>query len=276
MAARKRSNSSSLLKKRSRDRKLQALFSKPVLAGSVCLIIIFSGIYLSGIISELYLKISQSTAQMTKKIGFQIKTIHIIGRTKTPLAILQKAMVFQKGDHIFNQDMHLAKDRIEQIDWVKSAIVTRTFPDTLTIILEERTPIALWKQHKKYYLVDANGAVIKSNQIELYANLPLVSGDGAAQHIDKTLEVLKKFPELKKRINSMIRVRNRRWDIILFKSLIVKLPEDIGTVTALDVSFTQLESLLKQKKLTADSQGYIDLRIPEKIIVPKNFNTKIK
>jgi len=185
-------------------------------------------------------------------------------------------MIFQKGDHIFNQDMHLAKDRIEQIDWVKSAIVTRTFPDTLTIILEERTPIALWKQHKKYYLVDANGAVIKSNQIELYANLPLVSGDGAAQHIDKTLEVLKKFPELKKRINSMIRIRNRRWDIILFKSLIVKLPEDIGTVTALDVSFTQLESLLKQKKLTDDSQGYIDLRIPEKIIVPKNFNTKIK
>ncbi len=272
MTVRKRSNS--LLKKRSRDRKLQVVFSKPVLAGAICIIIILSGIYLSGIVSETYLKIIKSISKTTKKIGFQIKIIDIIGRTKTPLAVLQRAMIFQKGDHIFNQDMILAKDRIEQIDWVKSAMITRTFPDTLTITLEERTPIALWKQHKTYYLVDADGVVIKSNQIEQYANLPLVSGDGAAQHIDKTLDVLKKFPELKKKIKSMIRIRNRRWDLILFHSLVVKLPEDIGAVAALDVSFAQLEALINQNKITANSQGYIDLRIPEKITVPKDLNTK--
>ena len=72
----------------------------------------------------------------------------------------------------------------------------------------------------------------------------------------------------------MIRIRNRRWDIILFKSLIVKLPEDIGTASALDVSFTQLEGLMSQNKITAASKGYIDLRIPEKITVPKDLNTK--
>lgn len=276
MKIRKRSNSSPLLKKRSRDRKLQVIFSKPVLAGAIAVIIIFSGIYLSGIVSEIYLKTTQSTADTVKKIGFHIKTINIIGRTKTPFTVLQKAMMFQKGDHIFNQDMNLAKDRIEQTDWVKSAIITRTFPDTLTVIIEERTPIALWKQHKKYFLVDAEGAIIKSNQLEQYAHLPLVSGDGAAQHIDKTLEVLKQFPEFKKKIKSMIRIRNRRWDMILFKSLIVKLPEDIGTVDSLHVSFTQLEMLIKKNKLTPESQGYVDLRIPEKITAPKDLNSKAK
>lgn len=276
MKIRKRSNSSPLLKKRSRDRKLQVIFSKPVLAGAITVIIIFSGIYLSGIVSEIYLKTTQSTADTVKKLGFHIKAINIIGRTKTPLTVLQKAMIFQKGDHIFNQDMNLAKDRIEQTDWVKSAIITRTFPDTLTVIIEERIPIALWKQHKKYFLVDAEGAIIKSNQLEQYAHLPLVSGDGAAQHIDKTLEVLKQFPELKKKIKSMIRIRNRRWDMILFKSLIVKLPEDIGTVGSLYVSFTQLEMLIKQNKLTPESQGYVDLRIPEKITAPKDLNSKAK
>ena len=77
-------------------------------------------------------------------------------------------------------------------------------------------------------------------------------------------------------MTSMIRIRNRRWDIILFKSLIVKLPEDIGTVAPLDVSFAKLEVLINQNKITASSQGYIDLRIPEKITVPKDLNSKIQ
>jgi cell division protein FtsQ len=272
MAIRKRSHSSQLLKKRSRDRKLQIVFSTPVLVSAASILIIFLGIYLSGFISKTYEAILQSFYEVTKTIGFQVKTIKIIGMQKTPQNILQNATMLKKGDHILNQDIILMKDRIEQIDWVKKATVTRTFPDTVTIYIEERTPIALWKQSNKYYLVDSEGVVIKSNQIEKYAHLPLVSGEGAAQHIDKTLDVLKHFPDLKKKIKSMIRIRNRRWDIILFKSFVVKLPEDIRTITALETALTQLGKLLNQKRITAESKGYIDLRIPGKIIVSGNLN----
>ncbi|HCU06969.1 MAG TPA: hypothetical protein DIC42_05265 [Holosporales bacterium] len=272
MAIRKRPYTSPLLKKRSRNRKLQIVFSTPVLVSAASILIIFLGIYLSGFISQTYEKIVKSFYDVTKTIGFQVKTINIIGLYKTPHADLQNAIMIKKGDHILNQDILLIKDRVEQIDWVKNATITRTFPDTLTIYLEERTPIALWKQSNKYYLVDSEGVVIKNNQIGGYANLPLVSGEGAAQHIDKTLDVLKKFPDLKKKIKSMIRIRNRRWDIILFKSFIVKLPEDIRTVAALETSFTQLGKLINQKKITADSKGYIDLRIPGKITVSGTLN----
>lgn len=271
MATRKRSYTSPLLKKRSRNRKLQILFSTPVLVSTALIFTIFLGVYLSDVISQTYEKIVSSFYDMTKTMGFQVKTINIIGMHKTPHNVLQNAIIIKKGDHILNQDIMLIKDRVEQIDWVKNATITRTFPNTLTVYLEERTPIALWKQSNKYYLVDSEGVVIKNNQIGGYAHLPLVSGEGAAQHIDKTLDVLKQFPDLKKRIKSIIRIRNRRWDIILFKSFIVKLPEDIRTIAPLEAAFTQLEKLMNQKKITAESKGYIDLRIPGKITVSGNL-----
>ncbi|MDP2193658.1 MAG: FtsQ-type POTRA domain-containing protein, partial [Alphaproteobacteria bacterium] len=206
-------------------------------------------------IMTFYHSIQNGFKSTSVKIGFRIDKLAIHGKDKTPDHILNQAIGLRKGDYIFENDLTIIKNNLEKVDWIKSARIKRTLPNIIDIYIQERQPIALWKHKKEYYLVDEEGVAIQINSLEPYRSLPLISGDGAAQSIEKTLEIVEKFPCIRKVIKSFIRIRHRRWDMIIFQTFIVKLPDDMNDFRQLEHALKKLDTLIQQNKITPKMHG---------------------
>jgi cell division septal protein FtsQ len=82
------------------------------------------------------------------------------------------------GENILSLDIEGLKGRLRVSPWVESAHVRRTLPDTLSIDIVERQPVAL-AEIDRLYLMDAGGSLI-----EMYGprtadfDLPIVRGLG--------------------------------------------------------------------------------------------------
>ena len=123
-------------------------------------------------------------------------------------------------------DTDAAKERLEQVPWVKHAQVMRLLPSTLQVVIEERIPFAVWQSQGKTYVVDVEGAVIAPAVREAYASLPLVVGEGAGKNAADLFETLKPFDSVTKQMVAALRVGDRRWTLKLSSGVDVMLPDD--------------------------------------------------
>ena len=60
-----------------------------------------------------------------------------------------------------------------------SATVKRQLPGVIFIQLMERQPVALWQHHQRHYLVDEQGVIISSDNLQGFARLPIIVGGDA-------------------------------------------------------------------------------------------------
>ena len=68
------------------------------------------------------------------------------------------------------------RDRLLGYGWVKDARVSRRLPDTLTIQIVERRPVALWQHQQRFALIDITGRPLATTGLDRFAALPVVVG----------------------------------------------------------------------------------------------------
>ena len=56
-------------------------------------------------------------------------------------------------------------------------------------------------------------------------DLPLIAGEGAEQHVPEALALLAETGPVATRVRGLVRVGERRWDLVLDRDQVVKLPE---------------------------------------------------
>ena len=166
----------------------------------------------------------------------------------------------QKGSPIHNFDSTKIRKKIESMDWVEKAEITRFLNGTINITILEKSPIALWKKDNDLFLIDVKGQIIEKNDPNNPSNLLLILGDGAPEHINNLLSILKKFPNIHKNIRYAQRISNRRWDLGLKNHSTVLLPEKNYALTLEKLSKLETKENILSKKAS------IDMRIPKKII----------
>ncbi len=119
------------------------------------------------------------------------------------------------------------KTQVEKIDIVRSAKVRLTSNGLIEVAVEVRKPVALQRIGKKIFLVDRNGAkvdeiVSRSERLDL----PLLVGKGADEKVEEGLLLLLETKSLIARVRGLVRIGERRWDIILDRNQIIKLPQE--------------------------------------------------
>jgi len=67
-----------------------------------------------------------------------------------------------KGKSLLDLPVDRAQARLAEIPQVKSVSISRSFPQSVTIRVEERTPAAYWVVNSREYVVDAEGFVLNS------------------------------------------------------------------------------------------------------------------
>lgn len=195
--------------------------------------------------------------------GFSVQEVTVKGRVHASAPDLVQALGVAKGDPIFGLDTDGARERIEKLDWVKTATVTRLLPDTVHVVITERVPFAIWQRGGNLTVVDRDGHSITDKDVANYATLPLIVGFGAAREAPALLSLMQKEqPELLARVRAFVRVGERRWNIRLENGVDVKLPE-----TGIERALNDVVTLDRQYKIFSRDIQSIDLRLADRVSI---------
>jgi len=216
--------------------------------------------------------VSQSAVTTTGRMGFRLTDVLMEGRRNAPVKKILEAVNVQVGDPLFACDPYTIKQHLEEISWIRQATVKRQLPGIIFIQLTERQPVALWQHHQKHYLVDEQGVIIGSDNLQAFGKLPVIVGGDAPVHAPHILHLLEKFPGIRRKLTALVRVGGRRWDLHL-DQLHIKLPE-----TKVEEALVRLDVLIKQKKVNLAKVSVIDLKLDGQIVVtlPPSAALKLK
>lgn len=198
-------------------------------------------------------------------LGFKIDDIVITGRDKTAKQDILNALQLSRETNILNLDLRDLQQKVEQLPWVRHAVIKRRFfPNIIQIDIRERQVQSIWQLDHKFRPIDGEGNVIEADYTPDHPIL-LIVGEGAPENITALMKSITDDQNIFQRIKVANYISGRRWNIVLDdveNGITVKLPEkhiDEAWKKLLKLNTTQ--GLLK-RKLTI-----IDLRFPNKVIV---------
>ncbi|MBV8739769.1 MAG: FtsQ-type POTRA domain-containing protein, partial [Alphaproteobacteria bacterium] len=210
----------------------------------------------------LFARASTYLLQTTATLGLRVADIRVEGRATTDRDTILDALNARPGTPLLAVDPARAKQQLESLPWVRSAVIERRFPDTIYVRLVEREPMALWQHHGKLDLIDRSGAVISVTRLDRFAKLPLVVGEDAPAHANELLTMLAREPDLAAHVTAAIRVGGRRWNLRLDNAIDVLLPADDPAAAWAGLAGLQRNSAILQRDVQA-----IDMRLPDRLVV---------
>lgn len=219
--------------------------------------ILWSGGYV-GLLGE---RVSRMTGDATVAAGFKIERITALGLDQTSENDVLGAVGPVIGASIAHFDPFAAQARVEELGWVRSAAVSRLWPNTIHVSVREREPAAVWQLSGALHLIDQSGAVIREIDAFEYSNLPLIVGAGAPGSASGMLKALRSEPSLWGAASALIRVGDRRWNVRLKSGADVKFPE-----TGYESAVRDLARLHAAYGLLDQKLEYIDLRDPNHLV----------
>ena len=126
----------------------------------------------------------------------------------------------------FDIDLTAARLRIEALDAVKRADLRVRSGGVLQVVITERVPVAVWRTDEGLTLVDDTGYRVAGLTARTdRPDLPLIAGTGAAQATPEALDLFAAAGPLGPRIRGLVRMGERRWDIVLDRNQRILLPE---------------------------------------------------
>ncbi|MBS7813558.1 cell division protein FtsQ/DivIB [Roseococcus pinisoli] len=203
-----------------------------------------------------------SLASLGRGPGFSIQEIRIEGREFSPREALLTAIATTPGEPILDFDPAAAKERLERIAWVEHAHVERRLPGTILIRLVERRAFAVWQKDRQFALIDREGRVMATEQLQAFGPLPLVVGAGAERAAAAMIDLLRSAPEIADRVQAIVRVSERRWNLRLQNGADVMLPEGHE-----EAAITRLAELQARDKLLDRPLAALDMRLPDRLVV---------
>ncbi len=126
----------------------------------------------------------------------------------------------------FDLDLPGMQARIAELDAVARVDVRIRSGGVLQVDIVERQPAAVWRAEGGLELLDGEGhrvAVIASRLDR--PELPLLAGLGAEQAVPEALALLAAAAPVAERIRGLLRVGERRWDLVLDRDQRIMLPE---------------------------------------------------
>ena len=135
---------------------------------------------------------------------------------------IKKKLNFLYKENLFFLNIEDIEKNLKGETFIESFSIKKIYPNTLKIVILEKTPIAVLQNKKKKYFISDKGDLINYINIEVYKDLPIVFGNGEDFYtLYKELKNIK-FPL--EMIKSFYFFDSGRWDLILHDEKVIKLP----------------------------------------------------
>ena len=194
--------------------------------------------------------------------GLALQEIRIEGREFAPREALLAAIGITPGEAMLDFNPGAARRRLEQIAWVETAHVERRLPGTILVRISERRAFAVWQRDGRFSVIDREGRVMATERLEAFGPLPLVVGLGAERVAAPMIDLLRSTPEIADRVQAIVRVSERRWNLRLQNGADILLPEGHE-----EAAITRLAELQARDRLLDRPLAAVDMRLPDRLVV---------
>ena len=193
---------------------------------------------------------------------FLINLIKIDGVDRIMLSDVRNAMNIDLPVSSYDvnlQDLKLKVQLLKAVEQVELYIAE----NIIHVEILERKPAVFWRNNKGLEILDANGVSIDAAaNRKKQNNLPLIAGHGANNYVKEALFIYQNTDLFLNEIIGLVRVGNRRWDIILTGKRRVMLPaQDIALV------LNNIAVLNKSYELSSLNFSVLDFRNTDRMTI---------
>lgn len=202
-------------------------------------------------------RIAEIKASLQHRPEFMISEMNVTGGDMQIATDIATVLPLEFPLSSFDLDLEAARNTVEALFAVKSARVRLGEGGALDIDVTPRVPVAIWRDGDTLRLIDADGVfsgIIESRAVR--RDLPLIAGDGAEQHIAEALMLFRTARPVGERVRGLVRMGERRWDMVMDREQRILLPEDNPTA-ALDrvIALQEAQDLLGRDVATIDMRN---------------------
>ncbi len=154
----------------------------------------------------------------------------------------------------FDLSLGQIQDRIAELPAIAGVTVRIRPGGIMQVTVTERDPVILWRTREGLELVDDQGFVVaRARTRQLHKDMPLMAGEGAEDHVTEALALYTAAGPLAHRMRGLVRMGERRWDVVLDRGQRILLPE-AGAVQALEhvIALSQAQDMLDRDIVTVD------------------------
>ncbi|KIC15888.1 cell division protein FtsQ/DivIB [Leisingera sp. ANG-Vp] len=198
--------------------------------------------------------VNDARAAIEERPEFMVNVMAVDGAGTSVAQDIREVMPLDFPVSSFDLDLQQIRDVITGLDPVKSASVRIRPGGILQVDVEEREPALIWRSREGLALLDENGIhVAELGHRSLHPDLPLIAGAGADGEAVEALRLFAAARPLGARLRGLVRVGERRWDVVLDRKQRIMLPAD-NPVPALErvLAVSEVQDLLERDVAAVD------------------------
>lgn len=191
---------------------------------------------------------------------FMVGVMAIDGASPALSGDIRAAVPLEFPVSSFDLALEEIRATIARLDPVKSVTVRIRPGGVLQVDVAERQPVVVWRTRQGLEMLDETGAHI--DVIDTRASrvdLPLIAGEGADRHVGEALQLIASGAPLGARLRGLVRIGERRWDVVLTRDQRILLPSD-NPVQALErvIALSEAQDMLER------DVAVVDMRLAER------------
>ncbi|SIO29715.1 cell division protein FtsQ [Rhodovulum sp. ES.010] len=191
-------------------------------------------------------QITDIRRQVETRPEFMVKLMAIDGASPSVDEDIRELLPLDFPVSSFDLDLRAMRRTVLELDAVKSAELRIRPGGILEMKVQERVPAVVWRGRGGLDLLDAQGNRVAPLEARGgRPDLPLVAGEGAARAVPEALQLVAAATPIKARLRGLVRVGERRWDVVLDRDQRILLPET-GAVATLErvIALNQVNDML--------------------------------
>ncbi|WP_295311881.1 cell division protein FtsQ/DivIB [Roseobacter sp.] len=178
--------------------------------------------------------VSEAKAAFETRPEFMVRLMAIDGAGDALAADIREVVPLGFPLSSFDLDLSSIRATISDLPPVKSATVRIRPGGILQVDVVPRRPVVVWRRPGGLNMVDVDGVLVDTLAARMdRPDLPLIAGAGAQEHVKEALEIYRAAAPLGGRLRGIVRMGERRWDVVLDRGQRILLPET-DAVGALD------------------------------------------
>ncbi|MEY8800986.1 cell division protein FtsQ/DivIB [Leisingera sp. XS_AS12] len=221
-----------------------------------CLILAAAGGYLADEErrADLLALVQDARTAIEQRPEFMVNVMAVDGAGPSVAQDIREVISVDFPVSSFDLDLEHIRDVITGLDPVRSASVRIRPGGILQVDVVEREPALVWRSREGLALLDKDGIhVAELGRRSLHPDLPLIAGKGAAAKAEEALRLFAAARPLGPRLRGLVRVGERRWDVVLDRGQRIMLPAR-NPVPALErvLAVNEVQDLLERDVAAVD------------------------
>lgn len=156
---------------------------------------------------------------------FLVTLLSVEGASPEVADRVRSALALPLPQSSLDLDLTAARDRVAGIDAVQDVLLRIQPGGILQAVVTEREPVVVWRTPERLVMLDETGHPVSELSARAdRADLPLIAGDGADRAIPEALRILTSAGPLLPRLRGLVRMGERRWDLVLDRDQRILLP----------------------------------------------------